>query len=279
MKNYSVLFKRVLPTSTSFKLNSSFYLLTSLIALCFLSSCGNQKSAIYFDKVAQGGFTSPTEDLEPIIQKNDLLSITVSSPNAQAAELFNQQNDAAAKLSNNSGGSSKVSGYLVGQDGMLRFPILGNIQAAGKSKKQVRQLITSLLTERQLLLDPIVDIRYLNYKISVLGEVKDPTVLIIDNERISILEALGLVGDITIYGRRDNVSLIREENGVKNIHTLDLTSTEIFDSPYYYLQSNDILYVQPTKGKIAGASELKQWIPVILSAISLAVVTVVTVTR
>lgn len=279
MKNYSVLFKRTLTSLTSLRLNSSFYVLTVIIALCFLSSCANQKSAIYFDKVAQGGFTSPTEDLEPIIQKNDLLSITVSSPNATAAELFNQQNDAAAKLSNNSGGSSKVSGYLVGQDGMLRFPILGNIQAAGKSKKHVRQLITSLLIERQLLLDPIVDIRYLNYKISVLGEVKNPGVLIIDNERISILEALGLVGDITIYGRRENVSLIREENGVKNIHRLDLTSTEIFDSPYYYLQSNDILYVEPTKGKIAGASELKQWIPVILSAISLAVVTVVTVTR
>jgi len=182
-------------------------------------------------------------------------------------------------MSTNSGGSTKVTGYLVGQDGLIRFPILGNIQAAGKSKKEVRNQITAMLIDRQLLIEPIVDIRYLNYKISILGEVKDPSVLTIDNERISILEALGLVGDITIYGRRDNVSLIREENGMKIIHRLDLTSNQIFESPYYYLQSNDIIYVEPNKGKIAGASELKQWIPVILSAISLAVVTVVTVTR
>jgi polysaccharide export outer membrane protein len=279
MKNQISLSKPVMYLVKGMPFSFHFYFVIGLLSISLLSSCGNAKSAIYFENASQVSFPSGNDDLEPIIQKNDLLSITVSSVNVEAAELFNQQNDAAAKMSTNSGGTSKVSGYLVGQDGLLRFPILGNIQAAGKSKREVRDLITSLLIERQLLIEPIVDIRYLNYKISILGEVKNPSVLTIDNERISILEALGLVGDITIYGRRDNVSLIREEDGLKIIHKLDLTTNQIFESPYYYLQSNDIVYVQPNKGKIAGASELKQWIPVILSAISLAVVTIVTVTR
>lgn len=279
MKNQFSPSKSVLSFENNKKYGFCSYFIIAIFSIALLSSCGNSKSAIYFENVSQVSFPSGVDDLEPIIQKNDLLSITVSSVNAEAAELFNQQNDAAAKMSSNSGGSSKVTGYLVGQDGLIRFPILGNIEAAGRSKREVRDLITALLVDRKLLIEPIVDIRYLNYKISILGEVKNPSVLTIDNERISILEALGLVGDITIYGRRDNVSLIREENGMKIIHKLDLTNNQIFESPYYYLQSNDIIYVQPNKGKIAGASELKQWIPVILSAISLAVVTIVTVTR
>ena len=132
----------------------------------------------------------------------------------------------------------------------------------------LREEITTLLINRKLLLEPIVDIRYLNYKVSILGEVKNPSVLTIPSEKISILEALGLAGDITIFGRRDNITLIREENGVKRMRILDLTSNEIFSSPYYYLKSNDIIYVQPNNAKVASSSGIRDWIPVILSAIS-----------
>lgn len=252
------------------------------IAVCgafLLSSCSNAKSATYFNNISSRSFRTDVEQLEPIIQKNDLLSINVTSVNAEATVLFNQQTEDAAQMANSAGGSSSVSGYLIDQEGFLNFPILGKIMAAGRSKKELRDEITTRLIDEKLLIDPIVDIRYLNYKISVLGEVKNPSVLTIPNEKISLLEALGQVGDITIYGRRDNVTLIREENGIKRIRELDLTTSEIFNSPFYYLQSNDIIYVQPNRGRIAGASEIKTWIPVILSAISLAVVTVVTINR
>lgn len=261
-------------------MNKTSFLL-GLVIFCAiaLSSCGNAKSATYFNNISSRSFRTDVEQLEPIIQKNDLLSISVTSVNAEATKLFNQQTQDAAQMTNSAGGSSSVSGYLVDQDGYVNFPILGNIVAAGRSKKDLRDEITAKLIDEKLLIEPIVDIRYLNYKISVLGEVKNPSVLTIPNEKISLLEALGQVGDITIYGRRDNVTLIREENGIKRIREIDLTTSEIFNSPYYYLQSNDIIYVQPNKGRIAGASEVKTWIPVILSAISLAVVTVVTINR
>lgn len=253
------------------------FLFFILCITLFFSSCGTSKNAIYFNEnINDRSYLSNLETLEPVIQTNDLLSITISSINLEAAEMFNQQNDAAAKMANNSGGLSSVSGYLVGQDGYIRIPLLGSIKAVDRTKKEVREEITSMLLDKKLLIEPIVDIRYLNYKVSILGEVKDPSVLTIPNERISLLEALGQVGDITIYGRRDNVTLIREVDGVKRIHVIDLNSDEIFQSQFYYLQSNDIIYVQPNKSKIMGASEFKQWIPVILSAISLAVVTVVT---
>ncbi len=238
------------------------------------SSCSNAKSATYFKNISSKSFTTDVEQLDPILQKNDLLSINVTSINAEATKLFNQQTQEAAQIMNNAGGSSNVSGYLVDKDGYINFPILGNIMAAGRSKKDLRNDITTKLVDEKLLIDPIVDIRYLNYKISILGEVKNPAVLTIPNEKISLLEALGQVGDITIYGRRDNVTLIREENGIKRIIEIDLTTSEIFSSPYYYLQSNDIIYVQPNRARIAGASEIKDWIPVVLSAISLAIVTI-----
>lgn len=259
-------------------MNKNYFFIGLIICnLALLSSCSNAKSATYFNNISSRSFRTDVEQLEPIIQKNDLLSINVTSVNAEATELFNQKNQDAAQMTNSAGGSSSVSGYLVDQEGYVNFPVLGKIMAAGRSKKDLRDNITAKLVSEKLLIDPIVDIRYLNYRVSVLGEVKNPSVLTIPNEKISLLEALGQVGDITIYGRRDNVTLIREENGIKRIREIDLTTSEIFNSPYYYLQSNDIIYVQPNRGRIAGASEFKQWIPVILSALSLAVVTVVTI--
>lgn len=245
-----------------------------LIGTC-LYSCGSAKNATYFNQNTNIAYSNRVENLEPVIQLNDLLSITVSSINPEAAEMFNMANDAAAQSSTNSGNTTRVSGYLVDQDGFIRLPILGKIEAAGKTKKVVREEITALLVNRKLLLEPIVDIRYLNYKVSILGEVKNPSVLTIPSEKISLLEALGLAGDITIYGRRDNITLIREENGVKRMRKIDLTTNEIFTSPYYYLQSNDIIYVEPNTAKIASSSGTRDWIPVILSAISLTIIAVI----
>ena len=265
-------------TSINFFIKTIFkFSYISIAASLLLVSCGSTKNAVYFNDPSSLSFVNEVADLEPIIQSNDLLSIIVSSVNSEAADLFNVSKANTDQSSTNSGNTTRVSGYLVDQDGFINFPILGKIQAAGNTKKALRDEITSLLVNKKLLLEPIVDIRYLNYKVSILGEVKNPSVLNVPSEKISLLEALGMAGDITIFGRRDNITLIREEGGIKRVRKIDLTTNEIFDSPYYYLKSNDIIYVQPNGAKVASSTGTKDWIPVILSGISLAIIIAINV--
>lgn len=246
-----------------------------LLLLITSSSCINLKKSTYFYGTQDSKFITNTDNTVLVIEENDLLSIVVSSVNPEAAEIFNISNKTTAQSSTISGTTAQVAGYLVDVDGFIRFPVLGKIKASGKTKKMLREEITSELETRKLLIEPIVDIRYLNFKVSVLGEVKNPTVLTIPDEKISILEALGLAGDITIYGNRENVVLIREEEfGVKKFKRIDLTSNDIFDSPYYYLKSNDVIYVEANKSKVASSSTATIWVPVLISALSLAVISV-----
>lgn len=248
-----------------------------IIGSLILNSCGNMKDATYFSGTQDTKFMNEYKNWEPVIKPNDLLSIMVSSVNPEAAEIFNVSNTNTSQSSTVSGTTAQVSGYLVDQDGFIRFPILGAIKASGKTKKQIRELITAELENRELLLEPIVDIRYLNFKVSVLGEVKNPSVLTIPDEKVSILEALGLAGDITVYGERNNVVVISEEEfGVKKFSRVDLTSNEIFNSPNYYLKPNDIVYVEANKKKVASTSMTPQWFAVILSGLSLMVISIST---
>jgi len=246
-----------------------------LVLLLLSSSCVNLKKSTYFYETPNTKFRSTADGGELLIEPNDLLSITVISVNPEAAEIFNLSNKSNAQSSTVSGTTTQVAGYLVDVDGYIRFPVLGQIKASGKTKKALREEITMELESRKLLIEPIVDIRYLNFKVSVLGEVKNPSVFTIPDERISVLEALGLAGDITVYGNRENVVLIREEkSGVKVFKRLDLTSNEIFNSPYYYLKSNDVVYVEANKARIASTSTATVWVPVMLSALSLAVISI-----
>lgn len=228
-----------------------------LLFLPFLVCFCTPQKVIYLDNIGDAEITKTIDDLEPVIQKNDLLSITVSSPNPTATQVFNPSNS-----------SAQATGYLVNQQGFIEFPLLGSIKAAGLTKKQLRENIAKAIVQNQLLIDPIVAVRYLNYKITVLGEVAKPSVLTVPDEKISLLEALGLAGDMTIFARRDNVLVIREEAGKRITKRLDLTSRDLFNSPYYYLKSNDIVYVEPGKAKAATASNAKTWLPVIMSALS-----------
>ena len=261
-------------TNSNINFVSKILLFRIIIPLFLLTSCSSSK-AVYFNKQSAYDFQNSTGNPDPIIKPNDLLSIVVSSVNPDAAELFNVSRNSVQQSSTNVGITTRVSGYLVDTDGFINFPILGKIKADGGSKKKLTEKITTMLTEQKLLLEPIVDIRYLNFRVSVLGEVKNPRVISVSSEKISLLEALSMAGDITIFGRRDNVTLIREELGVKKTEVIDLTTNEIFNSPYYYLQSNDIIYVQPNRAKVTSSTGVKSWIPVILSAISLAVIVIV----
>ncbi len=241
-----------------------------LVAVLSLTSCTNLKKAIYFDNIPDSQFKSNLENLETVLKENDLLSISVSSLNADATEIFNPANTSETAINN----EDRVPEYLIDEEGYIRFPFLGKIKAAGKTKKALRQEITDEIISRKLLLEPIVNIRYLNFKISILGEVGNPAVLTIPSEKVSLLEALSLAGDLTIYAQRDNVLLIREEKDVKKLTRIDLTSDDIFTSPNYYLKPNDIIYVQPNRTKVASTSRLVVWVPIIISALSFGVIAI-----
>jgi polysaccharide export outer membrane protein len=213
---------------------------------------------------------NPAISLEPIIHKSDLLSISVSSLNPQASIIFNAPNTPAAATGSGNiseGSFQSFAGYLVNQDGEIQFPILGNIKADGLTKKQLSDEITKKLIDNKLLVDPIVTIRFLNFRVTVLGEVARPNVINVPNEKITILEAIGLAGDLTVFAKRDNVLLIREEEGKKLIKRINLNSGKVLESPYYYLKTNDIVYAEPSKSKVASASNTQVWLPSILSAL------------
>jgi polysaccharide biosynthesis/export protein len=245
----------------------------------FFCSCVHRQKVIYFNNLSDQKIETEILNLEPVIQKNDILSINVSSLNSDATKVFNPPNNIDVRSSRIDGSLTQPVGYLVSQDGFIDFPVLGVVKAAGFSKKEFKHYLTKQLVDRKLLIDPIVDIRYLNYRVTVLGEVGRPSVLSVPNERITLLEALGLAGDLTIFAQRSNVMIVREEEGAKIIKRINLNSSELFTSPYYYLRANDIVYVEPNKTKISSSSQTRVWLPVVLSAISVATIVIDRLTR
>src|ERR1700722_4328590 len=250
------------------------------------SSCVNAKKTIYFNNIQDTVLSHQRMNLEPVIRKSDLLLISVSSLNPEASMVLKSPNfvnaaggggggtggvtpaGSAAPVNPVSSSSSLLNGYLVNTDGEVKFPVIGNIKAEGLTKKQLEDQIPRELVSRKLLIDPIVTIRFMNFRVTVIGEVARPSTINVTNERISILEALGLAGDLTIYGKRENVLLIREEGTDKIIHRMDLTSKDVLSSPYYYLKTNDIVYVEPNNARIASTSRTQQLLPIVLSALS-----------
>lgn len=242
-----------------------FFLFGSLL----LNSCNNSKKITYFNNVKDTTFYSSTSETQSPLETNDIISVAISSLNADASAPFNMQNNNVSRSTTVTGSSNEPGGYLINSDGTIDLPILGTIKAAGYTKNQLKDNITNLILSRKLLIDPIVDIRYLNYEVTVLGEVAKPTVITVPNEKISLLKAIGLAGDLTIYGKRENVLLIREQNGNKITRHINLNSSDFFNSPYYYLEPNDVIYVEPNKQKAATANRNPMLLPIILSFISL----------
>jgi polysaccharide biosynthesis/export protein len=190
------------------------------------------------------------------IQADDILSITVSSINPEATQIFNDQMATIrqANVSNGTGSvGSGIAGYLVGSNGQIDFPMIGHIAIAGLTTQQAKDTLSNRISK--YLKNPIVNIRLQNFKVSVLGEVNHPATFNVPNEKITILEALSQAGDITIYGKRDNVMIIRENNGVRQIARVNLNGDKVFASPYYYLKQNDVVYIEPQKAKTGTSSD------------------------
>lgn len=248
------------------KLLNYRYCLYVMAIVIALTGCVDTREVVYFNGVNDSQIPGKTVVPESPIQKNDILSITVSSLNPEATAVFN--------VPNTGGTTTENAGYLVNSDGNIEFPFLGSIKADGLTKEQLKADITKRLEEKQLLKAPIVTIRFLNYRVTVLGEVRNPAVLTIPNEKISLLQAIGMAGDLTINARRDNVLIIREEAGVKTLKRLNLNSDELLNSPYYYLMSNDIVYVEPNKNAIKSTRLMnsQMWVSVTMGVLSLLII-------
>lgn len=250
----------------------------TLVVISFIvvssNSCLETKNISYFNNAFDTTYSENIEEKEILIQANDILSISIGSLNAEASAVFNTPNNYIISASTASGSNTQSSGYLVNTDGNVQLPILGNIKAVGFSKKELKEKITNIIIEKKLLIDPIVNIRHMNFEVTVIGEVGHPTVITVPSEKISMLKALGLAGDITIYGKKENVLLIREIDGKKKVTHVDLNSPKFLNSPYYYLKPNDVVYVEPNKNKVASVERGRQLLPAILSGLSVIVIVV-----
>ena len=252
---------------TTKRLGFSLFAVLSTYML-FSISCINTKKVTYFNNISDTVLNATADGLEPVIQKGDLLSISVSSLSPEVTAVFNSANTPSTTSYLSSNTLAQAVGYLVSQEGYIDFPMLGRIKAIGLSKEALKEQITQQLTDKKLLFDPIVNVRYLNFHVTVLGEVNNPGLVTIPNEQVTVLEAIGMAGDLTIYGKRENVLLIRKENHQKIVRRLNLNSEALLTSPYYYLQSNDVIYVEPGKNKIASVSQSRTLLPIILSGLS-----------
>jgi polysaccharide biosynthesis/export protein len=247
-----------------------------LIALLVMATgCSDTKKLTYFNDIQDSSIKEKVTIPEPIIQQNDLLSITVNSLNPEASAVFNAPNESTPNVNNATANTNTLTvGYLVNANGDIQFPILGAIHVEGLTKAQLSSQLSKLLVDKKLLVDPIVTIRHLNFRVSVLGEVGKPGVYTVQNEKLSLLEALGLAGDITIYGKRENVLLIRENlSGEKITKRINLNSNEVLTSPYYYLKSNDVIYVEPSKDRVAKERNA-YLLPILISLTTLVIVVV-----
>ena len=229
-------------------------MLMCVVVLC--TSCASSKKVVYLQDVVPLKQQDIEQKYEVYVHNDDLLAIMVNSKNPELALPFNMPM-VTYQLGSQSAPQQRVLGYLVDTNGDIDFPILGKLHVAGLTRLQLTDLIKQRLIEGDLIKDPIVTVQFLNYKVSVMGEVNRPGSFNISGDRITLLEALSMAGDLTIYGRRDRVAVIREKDGKRTILFHDLRSADIFNSPCYYLQQNDIVYVEPNKSK-AGQSEINQ---------------------
>lgn len=240
-------------------MTKSLKFLLVTVLLISLGSCVSKKEILYLQDAKGIKALDAIVKVEPKIQQNDILSINVSALDAEAALPFNLFE------AGNTTSVPKPITYLVNSDGDINFPVLGKLKVEGFTTKEITGHLTELLAV--YIKNPIVNIRLTNFKVTVLGEVKSPGTYPVPNERISILEAIGMAGDLTIQGKRKTVVLVREQNGKRTFVDIDLTSREILNSPYFYLAQNDVLIVEPNKSKI-NSSAVGANTGIILSSIS-----------
>ena len=239
-----------------------------LLALLILSSCGSRQDIIYFqDEPLTEAISNQNSNFDLRFKTDDLLTIVVSADDPVVVAPFNLNVVSTNNSVIDAQGTLKMQTYLIDSNGNIEFPTLGTIKLAGLTRSEANSLLKEKLgVYFKADSPPIVNIRLANFTVTVLGEVKNPGTYTLQDEKISIPEALGLAGDLTIYGKRDNVKLIREVDGQKKFATIDLTSVNVLNSPNYYLTQNDVIYVEQNNARVR-ASSYNQNNGIIISAI------------
>lgn len=242
----------------------------------FLLSCANKKNILYLQDIEE--YQKDDNNSKNVIRfkKDDEIMINVSSSDKTSAVPFNLP---LVSRSNNNQitNQATIQSYLVNKDGSIQFPIIGKIYVLNKTKEELRTELVNKI--EKFVKSPIINIRINNFKISVLGEVRKPGIYPVQNERVSIIDALSMAGDLSIYGKRKEVLVIRENNDYeKEYYKIDLTSTDIFNSEAYYLQQNDVVLVNPNKAQVQ-ASAFNRNTPIYVSIASLLISVLITISR
>ena len=235
--------------------------ITAIVALAAGCSTTTYMQIDYLQDINRETSLDMKENKGIVIQPQDQLSIIVSSRNPELSAALNKPMAiyaAGSEITTTVGGTyQRILGYVVDNSGNIEFPMLGNIHVAGLTRWELQDMIKEKVINEGILLDPIVTVEYMNFRISVMGEVNNPGTFNVTGDKITLLGALALAKDLTIFGRRDNVTVIREQNGQRNVYKVDLRKSTLFDSPAYYLQQNDVVYVYPNSVR-AGQSTINE---------------------
>lgn len=254
---------------------NNIYLASFFLFSLFLSSCKLREKTVYFNDSVS--IENSEIKFSPVLKVDDLISLTVYDLDQETTALFNTQQIGSGQSPNYNNGVAVNNGYLIDENGQVNLPIIGKIKIAGLKRSDAIILIENEL--KKYLNNPVVHLNILNFKITVLGEVNLPGTYRIPNERITILEAIGLAGDLKITGIRNNVLIVREENNSKTEIRLDLTSKEIFNSKGYYLKQNDVIYVEPNLASRVNSTFIKSNTPIFVSVTSILLSTLILIIR
>jgi polysaccharide export outer membrane protein len=221
----------------------------AFLGMLFITSCASKKDIYYMQ--SQEGITGQVELSVPKIQVNDVISIRVSAENPELANIFN------VTVGNNAGMINAqmlaLTGYLVNENGEINFPTLGTVKVSDKTINELENFLINEIKAKNYLEKPIVSARVVNAKFTISGEVRSPGTYTFSEQVLTLPQALGYAGDLTINGKRNNILLIREENGERSYTNIDLTKSDFFNSPYYYVKQNDWIYVYPNGPKVASS--------------------------
>jgi polysaccharide export outer membrane protein len=219
--------------------------------MLLLTSCGTVKDIAYFQNKIVNEPEAIDKHAGIVIQPKDMLSIVVSNRNPELVAMFNLPviSYQAGSETVSGAGQQRLMGYVVDNEGFIDFPVLGPIKVAGLTRWELSNLIKERLIKGGFLTDAVVTVEFMNFKVSVIGEVNSPGTYTLSNDKVTILQAISLARDLTIFGQRENVCVIREREGERVIYEVNLCDVSLFDSPAYYLQQNDVVYVQPSEIK------------------------------
>jgi Periplasmic protein involved in polysaccharide export len=247
-----------------------------LIVFCLGSCVSTKKTAYFTDIPAENSNIKLPEYKEPVILVDDILHITIQTIDGGTTTAINQLSRGIADVGNpatpSSVNNSTPNGYLVDKQGQISMPMLGTLKVAGLTTTEVRTLVSR--EAAKYFKNPTVQVRFANFKVTVIGEVAQPATYTVASEKINLMDALGMAGDLTIFGKRENVLLIRDNNGEKEFVRFNLNSYDTFKSPYFYLKQGDVIYVEPGKGKVASTNAARTQTIAILASVA-SIVTVV----